>query len=748
VVTLLQTGLSNAALATLLALVALLVARRCTRPAVVHSLWLLALLKLITPPLVPLPIPWPAALEPTPSVIHSEPAADATGPGSAVLVATTPPARVQDAATGPLPVEVVERGLGPSAAADTPTAAAGLLATVRAQLSSARAALAVCLSVWLAGAMGWFLLAAGRVWRFHLLLRHAQRAPEDLEARVRRLANRLELPRCPDVWLLPGALAPMIWAVGRARLLLPAGLLPRLDDEAQITLLLHEMAHLRRRDHWVRWLEVVVLGLYWWYPPVWWMRRQLQAAEEECCDAWVVGELPYSSRAYASALLDAVDFVAEARPRPLLASRLGEAHNLERRLRRILRGRTPRALSGPGRLVWLALAALLLPLVPTRVSLTAQAMPAPAAEPGQTFATPPALPEVLPLPDQPAAPALPAPQPAVAAAPRAAGNRSPAPGPWLQFLQGRRAGVTAVAFAPDGRTVAVAHQDRSVQLWDVQTRTLRLTLTGHHLPVTSVAFAPDGTTLATAGGDPAAARGEVLFWDMAAGQERNRVTGLRATVHQVAFAPDGRSLVTAGGDGRVLIWDAAEGTVRTQLSGHRQAVRSIAFSPSGDLLATAGQDGVLRLWETATWREQRSFPLAGRTFAWVAFAPDGSLLATADNPGEGPPAVAIAADADGAPDPGEPGVIRLWDLASGEVQAELRGHAGKIIALAFAPDGQALASVGTSAEALDEFKVWNLAAEEEQASIYAPQGRLGGVAFSPDGSTVATGTAVVSAAHQ
>ena len=85
-------------------------------------------------------------------------------------------------------------------------------------------------------------------------------------------------------------------------------LLERLDDDQLAALLAHELAHVRRGDHWVRRLEFIVLGLFWWYPLAWWARTRLQAAEEECCDAWVVEALP--ARAYASAIVATVDFLA------------------------------------------------------------------------------------------------------------------------------------------------------------------------------------------------------------------------------------------------------------------------------------------------------------------------------------------------------------------------------------------------------------------------------------------------------
>src|SRR5258707_575541 len=80
--------------------------------------------------------------------------------------------------------------------------------------------------------------------------------PPPLQKRARRLAERLGLRRCPDVWLLPGRVAPLLWAAGgRPRVFLPDGLLDPMTPEQRDALLVHELAHFKRRDHWVRWLE-------------------------------------------------------------------------------------------------------------------------------------------------------------------------------------------------------------------------------------------------------------------------------------------------------------------------------------------------------------------------------------------------------------------------------------------------------------------------------------------------------------
>jgi hypothetical protein len=167
----------------------------------------------------------------------------------------------------------------------------------------------------------------------------------------------------------------MLWSWGRTpRLLLPAALLDRIDGQQRATLLVHELAHLRRRDHWVRCLELLVTGLYWWHPVVWWARREIEVAEEECCDAWVVWALPAAARSYATALMETVDFLSEIRPAlPPAVSGMGHVSLLRRRLTMIMYARTPRALTGAGRLVLVGLAVLLLPWIPT----WAQQVPSP-----------------------------------------------------------------------------------------------------------------------------------------------------------------------------------------------------------------------------------------------------------------------------------------------------------------------------------------------------------------------------------
>jgi beta-lactamase regulating signal transducer with metallopeptidase domain len=366
--TLLRAGLSNAAAACALALVAAAVGYFCRRPAVRHALWLLVLLKLVTPPLVELPIPRPSAPEPPAAVAEAPPPAPEELPALAPEADPDPPAEVV--------VEVVPVAEPPFEAAleipepeqpEEPVVPAAVPEPPPAPPSPPFPWQAIGLAAWAAGSVFWLGLTAWRAGRFARLLCYARPAPDWLRREADRLARRLGLARAPGVWLVPGRVSPMVWAAGWSPLLLlPGQLMDRLDADARRTLLAHELAHLLRRDHRVRLFELLVTALFWWHPVVWWARRELREAEEQCCDAWVLWALPESAKTYALALVETVDFLSEAPSAlPALASGVGQVHDLRRRVTMIMQGTTPRALTWGGVLALFGLGAFLLPVMPS-----------------------------------------------------------------------------------------------------------------------------------------------------------------------------------------------------------------------------------------------------------------------------------------------------------------------------------------------------------------------------------------------
>ncbi len=361
--------LSNSAIATMLAAVAMVVGRYCRRPSLVYGLWLLVFLKLLTPPLVRIPI----------AVLSQE--RPARSPAAPILE----PPRQSDA-----PIDGLSDRLDPQnsnasvwdagasrtteSASNNPASASFSPSTRQAATSADRASplektvqpvdslshgtvsedvtarspsgasfpwAALILGSWAAGTLTLFAITLIRLVRFCRHVRRPWPSDENLQRQADMLAKRFGLSRSPQIKLVNASLPPMLWVMQRSPVIfLPRTLVDRLGPEQLLTVLAHELAHYRRHDHWVRWLEVLVVGVYWWHPVAWIARRQLKRSEEECCDAWVLWVLPEAAAVYARTILETVDFLtADHHPSPALASGLGPVHVLERRFKMILHTR-------------------------------------------------------------------------------------------------------------------------------------------------------------------------------------------------------------------------------------------------------------------------------------------------------------------------------------------------------------------------------------------------------------------------
>ncbi len=359
--TLLETACSNAVLATLIAVAAAIATRFIQRPEVAYWLWMLVLVKLVTPPIVPVPIAVGGSRE----VASGGEAAARPGEVRAPTGPVIRPVAIPPIVTLPELPPAEEGMLAEEIAADAPPAevdSAERWAVLR-EIASSVSWTSAILGAWLFGSVVWFAVAAIRLVRFGRLARRAEPAPEYLQAAARQLAERFGLRRCPDVRVLSARIPPLLWwSTGRPVILLPSELLSQLGVQDQTALLAHDIAHYRRGDHLVRWAEALILGLYWWHPVVWWARRGLRRAEEQCCDAWVLWAFPDRAKSYAHTLLTAVEFLSTARPvRPVVAAGLEQIGPLKRRLEMIVTSQVRRRMSWAGIVTVLLAALVVLP---------------------------------------------------------------------------------------------------------------------------------------------------------------------------------------------------------------------------------------------------------------------------------------------------------------------------------------------------------------------------------------------------
>jgi WD40 repeat protein len=293
-----------------------------------------------------------------------------------------------------------------------------------------------------------------------------------------------------------------------------------------------------------------------------------------------------------------------------------------------------------------------------------------------------------------------------------------ATGKELATLKGHTHMVHCVAYSPDRTKLASASDDRTIRLWAAGTGKELGVLHGHMNRVAAVAFSPDSKTLASAGWD-----NSVRLWDIATNKETKTLKTHKGHVDAVAFSPDGTTLASGSWDSTIKLWDVATGNELAGLKGHAGFVHAVAFSPNGKTLASGSFDQTVRLWDTTTRQERAILRGHANSVQSIAFSPDGKTLAS------------------GSWDQ----TAKLWDVATGLERTTLAGHAGQVWSVAYSPDGKTLASAcsspGTDARSRQipaELKLWDVATVQGPVILAGQARPVYSVTFSPDGKTLAS----------
>jgi WD40 repeat protein len=200
---------------------------------------------------------------------------------------------------------------------------------------------------------------------------------------------------------------------------------------------------------------------------------------------------------------------------------------------------------------------------------------------------------------------------------------------------GHDGGFISMAFDPNGQRLLTGGHDRRAIVWEVKTGRPLLALRhpghDHDDNDTAAAWSPDGTMVATAGG-----AGQVALWRASDGKQLATFKADPLSVSSVAFSPDG-SLLAAGGtiDKQVTLWDVNTHKLMGRLP-HPTVLTTLAFDPRGKTLATVTIHGTARLWDVAS-RRQIGLALPGPSvwFANVGFNANGTQLVTVYQDGTG-----------------------------------------------------------------------------------------------------------------
>src|SRR5579859_1060529 len=247
-------------------------------------------------------------------------------------------------------------------------------------------------------------------------------------------------------------------------------------------------------------------------------------------------------------------------------------------------------------------------------------------------------------------------------------QRSPASG-----YHGHSGPVRSVAWSPDGKLVASASDDGTVQVWNPTALQPTLTYRQHTGPVNAVAWSPDGKRIASGSNDSTA-----QTWDAATGEflsPRGRPFG---TVNAAAWSSDGQYCAVAY-DETIQIWARSQGDITLVYTHHSDTVRSLSWSPDSKSIASGDNQGNLHIWDTNT-AEKRFSLKRLNALNVVAWSPDGAWIAFG----------------------GDGGTVEIMNVATGVNPAICRGTSAVLVA-AWSPDSKSLATLDLE----ENVRIWD-----------------------------------------
>jgi len=273
---------------------------------------------------------------------------------------------------------------------------------------------------------------------------------------------------------------------------------------------------------------------------------------------------------------------------------------------------------------------------------------------------------------------------------------------------GHTAGVTSVAFSPDGKYIVSGSYDNTIKLWDIETGRLIRNFSGNFYYILSVAFSPSGNQIISSSMD-----NTLKLWDVETGREIKTFSGHTEYVNSVAFSPDGKYVLSGSDDHTIILWDVETALIIKQYFGHTLGVTSVAFSPDKKYILSSSIDKTIILWDIET-AEIISIISGNSCINSVIFSHDGKqILAGLEDK-----------------------TVKLFDTETGREIRTFAGHSAWVKSIAFSPDGMYILSGSDDKTVM----LWDIKTTQMIKQYSGHTQEVTSVAFSPDGKHILSGS--------
>jgi WD40 repeat protein len=272
----------------------------------------------------------------------------------------------------------------------------------------------------------------------------------------------------------------------------------------------------------------------------------------------------------------------------------------------------------------------------------------------------------------------------------------------LATLVGHTRPTFSSAWHPDGRRLATASHDQTIQIWDTHTATRLITLTGHSFFWT--VFWLTETLLVSGDAD-----GLLQIWDIATGQCQRVIQAHNSAIRAAVLHPNRLFVATGSNNQTAKIWHTQHWNCLKTLAGYVNSILSLALSPDQGTLAVGSEDQTVRLWNlnSLTYREFHGHTSGVWSVNWH---PQGHRLASGS----------------------EDRALRIWDVSAGKSATLAQNNFG--FAMDWHPDGVHLAILTVTELAVE---IWNVATQQCVQTLTGLQNLGTCLAWSPDGQHLA-----------
>ena len=276
--------------------------------------------------------------------------------------------------------------------------------------------------------------------------------------------------------------------------------------------------------------------------------------------------------------------------------------------------------------------------------------------------------------------------------------------PEFVFNVGHAAWVNSVCYSPDRKYVVSGSEDKTINIWEIETGRCIRTLEGHTDTVYAVCYSPDGKYIASGSGDG------IKLWEVATGECIKTLSG-NGGAYSLCYSPDGRYVASGSWNKTIKLWDVASGECIKAFAGHTDRINSVCYSPNGKYIVSGSKDKTIKLWEVATGECIKT--LAGHTdrINSVCYSPDGKYIVSGS----------------------EDKTIKLWEAATGECIKTLSEHTSPVYAVAYSLDGKTVASGSFD----HTIKLWEVASGSCVKTLKAKT-VVTSLSYSPDGAYLAS----------